>query len=280
MHQGCILWGMRVLMPSKLRMRVLDEHHCGHPGIVRMKEIARSYTWWPRIDDELEQMVKRCDDCQEQRPQPPKAPLHPWSWPSRPWDRAHLDFAGPFLSKNFLVAVDAHSKWPEVFVLQSTTAAATVQCVRELFTRWGIAGTIVTDNGPQFCAESFRMFLKQNGVKHITSAPYQPSSNGLAERFIRTLKEGLKKDQSHSLEVRLANLLLVYRNTPHATTAQSPASLMLGRPLRTRLDLMKPSLNLTVRQKQVIQSFTRSPRGRVFQVGDPVRVRNYRGGEK
>ncbi|XP_064469988.1 uncharacterized protein K02A2.6-like [Ornithodoros turicata] len=279
-HQGCILWGMRVLIPSKLRTRVLDELHCGHPGIVRMKEIARSYTWWPRIDDELEQMVKRCDDCQEQRPQPPKAPLHPWSWPSRPWDRVHLDFAGPFLSKNFLVAVDAHSKWPEVFVLQSTTAAATIQCVRELFTRWGIAGTIVTDNGPQFCAESFQMFLKQNGVKHITSAPYHPSSNGLAERFIRTLKEGLKKDQSHSLEVRLSNLLLVYRNTPHATTAQSPASLMLGRPLRTRLDLMKPSLDLTVRQKQVIQSFTRSPRGRVFQVGDPVRVRNYRGGEK
>ncbi|XP_064468503.1 uncharacterized protein K02A2.6-like [Ornithodoros turicata] len=209
MHQGCILWGMRVLIPSKLRTRGLDELHCGHPGsIVRMKEIARSYTWWPRIDDELEQTVKRCDDCQEQRPQPPKAPLHPWSWPSRPWDRVHLDCAGPFLSKNFLVAVDAHSKWPEVFVLQSTTAAATIQCVRELFTRWGIAGTIVTDNGPQFCAESFQMFLKQNCVKHITSAPYHPSSNGLAERFIRTLKAGLKKDQrsSHSQRSRSKSL--------------------------------------------------------------------------
>ncbi|XP_064461580.1 uncharacterized protein K02A2.6-like [Ornithodoros turicata] len=279
-HQGCISWGMRILVPAELRSRVLEELHSGHPGIVRMKEIARGYTWWPGIDFDLERMVKECDDCQDQRPLPAKAPLHPWSWPSEPWERVHLDYAGPFQNKNFFVAVDAHSKWPEVFVLGSTSAEMTVQCVLELFARWGIATTIVTDNGPQFCSESFQVFLKQNGVRYVTSAPYHPSTNGLAERFLRTLKECLRKDRSQSLEVRLANLLLSYRNPPHATTSQSPASLMLGRTLKTRLDLIRPSLKSVVTQKQQTQILKRNHQERVFQVGDSVRVRNYRSGTK
>ena len=119
-------------------------------------------------------------------------PLHPWVWPSRPWQRIHVDFAGPFLGKSFLVVVDAHSKWPEVFEMSSTTALKTIATLRHLFAAYGLLEQLVSNNGPQFTSEEFQIFVKQNGVKHIRCAPYHPSSNGAAERFVQTFKQVMK----------------------------------------------------------------------------------------
>ena len=94
-EEGCLLWGTRVLILTDLQPKVLEELHKGHPGIVRMKALARSHVWWPSIDRHLEEKVKACTPCQQQRHAPPKAPLHPWAWPSFPWQRIHVDFAGP-----------------------------------------------------------------------------------------------------------------------------------------------------------------------------------------
>ena len=91
----------------------------------------------------------------------------------------------------FFVVVDAHSKWPEVIVMDSTTSEKTVDVLRELFSRYGVPTQIVSDNGPQFVSQEFEHFLKMNGVQHIKSAPYHPSTNGLAERFVQTMKHGL-----------------------------------------------------------------------------------------
>ena len=66
-------------------------------------------------------LVKKCTTCQESRPSPPVAPLHPWEWPSQPWSRLHLDFAGPFLGRMFLVLIDSHSKWMDIGKYGSTS---------------------------------------------------------------------------------------------------------------------------------------------------------------
>ena len=81
--------------------------------------------------------------------------MHPWIWPSRPWQRVHVDFAGP----TYLIAVDAHSKWPEVQEMKSTTAAKTIEVLRHLFARFGLPKQLVSDNGPQFVAEEFAEVL-------------------------------------------------------------------------------------------------------------------------
>ncbi len=85
-----------------------------HPGITRMKTLARSYVWWPSINAELEKCGRECVDCQSQQNTPPVAPLHPWSWPTKPWSRVHIDYAGPFMGKMFLLVIDAHMKWLEI----------------------------------------------------------------------------------------------------------------------------------------------------------------------
>ena len=110
LYEGCLLWGSRVVVPTVYREAVLTELHEGHPGISRMKGLARMYVWWPGISNDIASTVRHCLECQQQQPTPAVAPLHPWSWPTRPWARLHLDYAGPFQGKMILVLIDAHSK--------------------------------------------------------------------------------------------------------------------------------------------------------------------------
>ena len=192
MEEGCLLWGYRVVIPQKLREKLLRELHKDHPGVTRMKSVARSCMWWPGLDKELEQLAKSCLPCQAVKQAPSVVPLQPWIWPARPWQRVHFDFAGPFQGTMFLVGIDAYSKWPEVRLISTTTVSRTCDVLREWFASHRIPEQLVTDNGPQFTAEEFEIFTKQNGIKHVKSAPYHPASSGLAERFIQSLKQSLK----------------------------------------------------------------------------------------
>ena len=120
-----------------------------------------------------------------------------------------------------LVIVDAHSKWSKVMLMSSTTSQATIRALRQLFATYGLPQQLVSDNGPQFSSVEFATFLTRNGVKHIRSSPYHPSTNGLAERFIRTLKQAMKRSNGFDPHQKLMNFLLSYRSTPHSTTNTS-----------------------------------------------------------
>ena len=200
MHDGCIVWGARVVVPPQDRQAVLQELHEGHLGMTKMKLLARMYVWWPGIDRDIEDSVRTCSQCQANQSLPPVAPLHLWGWPMRPWTRLHIDYAGPLYGHMFLVVIDAHSKWIEVFRVSSSTSKVTIDKLRILFAQFGLPETIVTDHGSCFVSEEFEAFLNGNGIKHITSAPYHPSSNGLAERAVQILKSGLKKATEGDLD--------------------------------------------------------------------------------
>ena len=83
-QDGCVLWGSRVVVPEKGRKAVMSLLHEGHPGITRMKRLARGYVWWPGMDTALEVAVLTCAECQENQKSPARAPMHPWEWPDRP----------------------------------------------------------------------------------------------------------------------------------------------------------------------------------------------------
>ena len=93
------MWGTRVVLPDKYRKQVLDDLHNAHPGVVRMKALARSYVWWPGLDQQIEEKAKSCSACQLNKNAPPKAPLYPWAWHTISWQRIHIDFAGPSMVK-------------------------------------------------------------------------------------------------------------------------------------------------------------------------------------
>ena len=274
LHNGCILWGSRVVVPPPGRERILDELHEGHPGIARMKSLARSFVWWPGMDKSLEQKVQTCDACQRSRNLPAVAPIQPWEWPERPWSRLHVDYAGPLLGHMFLVVVDAHSKWMEVKMSKNATSSSTITALRSIFATHGIPELLVSDNGSVFTSVEFKIFTKNNGIRHTTSAPYHPATNGLAERAVQTFKSFLKKTPDGALEDRLSKFLLNYRLTPHSTTGITPAELLLGRRPRSVLDLVRPDLSKKIRSQQEHQKHNRDrhTKSRVFSVGDSVYV--------
>lgn len=263
-------------MPESLQQYVLKELHEGHPGMVRMKSLARGHVYWPRLDQQLEELVGSCDDCRQYQTLPPKAPVNPWRWPTEPWQRIHVDFAGPFLGSMFLLVVDSHSKWPEVIPMKTTTAEKTITVMRKMFSRYGLPHTVVSDNGPQFVAHEFKEFLKKNNVELIKSAVKHPASNGEVERFVQTFKQSMKKSQNDSgnLHQKLDRFLLSYRVTPHSVTKETPSKLFLKRELRTRLSSLKPSPSTKLSKGQSHEVMEGSVRQ--FSVGDSVSGLDFR----
>ena len=276
-EDGCILWGTRVIVPPQGRSKVLSELHEAHPGESRMKALARSYVWWPGLDQDIVKKVKGCNKCQADQKTPAEAPLHPWEWPGLPWSRIHVDYADPYKGEMFLVVIDAYSKWLEVHCMKSTTSSATIEKLREIFAIHGLPATLVSDNGSNFTSSEFEEFMKRNGIKHIKVAPYHPASNGLAERAVRVFKEGFKKMGEGSIQTKLSRFLLSYRTTPHSTTGVPPAELLMKRKLRTQLDRLYPNVADRVRSKQSKQKAAHDyhAKERILDEGQAVYVKDF-----
>lgn len=279
---GCIMWGHRVVIPEKCRVKVLNIIHEPHMGIIKSKAIARSYVWWGGIDEAVEATCRGCVVCASLADAPPQHAPRAWPWPASPWARLHLDFMGPIYGKTYLVVVDAKSKWIEVFPVPSTAAVTTISKLSELWGRFGIPKQVVSDNGPPFTSREFKDFLKLDGVEHIFTAPYHPASNGAAENAVKTIKRVVKKayNENKDIDKTLNKFLLYYRNTEHCSTGESPAMLLMGRRLRTHLDLLKPDQMFKVQRCQQRQMDTKGGSDRSINVGEEVWYRQYLKGEK
>ena len=157
--------------------------------MTRMKALARSYVWWPSMDAHIEHTVSS----QLHQRAPAAAPLHPWENTGIPWTRLHIDYAGSFLGRMFLLVADSDSKWIEAFPMSNSTSTATIEKLRATFATHGIPEIIVSDNGTCFTSSEFKSFMLNNKIRHITSAPYHPSTNGAAEKTVQTFKTAMKK---------------------------------------------------------------------------------------
>ena len=279
-EDGCILWGARVVIPEKLSEKVLSELHVGHVGMSRMKLLSRGFVWWPGMDQDVERICGECEDCAFHQNNPNKAGVHPWEVPSKPWERIHVDYAGPYLGKMFLVLVDVFSKWLDVFVVPSANSLNTIDRLRRSFATHGLPEIIVSENGTPFTSSEFKEFASKNGIRLITSAPYHPSSNGAAERTVQTFKKYMEKQNAHpsTVDTLVSQFLFSYRNTLHLRTGLTPAEVLLKRKPRTHLSLIKPDFRS--RSSKVASEMAGSKSPREFSVGEQVLARNYSGGAK
>ncbi|UYV60389.1 K02A2.6-like [Cordylochernes scorpioides] len=262
--QGCIFVDSRAVIPRTCQDQMLKLLHQSHIGINRMKSLARSSVWWPKMDSQIEEFVKECSPCMHHQTAPP-AENTPWPRTNQPWQRVHVDHFY-FRGDCYLLVVDANSNWIEVFQVRGTTSQENIKLLRECFARYGLPQCLVSDNGPPFNSIEFKEFLRKNNVYHLTSPAYNPSSNGIAEVSVRIIKKSLEKSLEESpnsnMDCILQNVLFNYRNTPTS----------LDKPPVERLLSYVPRTFVNCLNSEFIQkTFGRNECGRRhFQVGDKV----------
>ena len=215
------------------------------------------------MDKDITDIVKSCKQSTDVLARPHQNSTIEWPNQAKKWSLIHVDHFF-FQGKTFLVVIDAlmrpgqlliplrmlqrichHSialtKYIECKIVQSTSAAETVDTLRVIFSRNGLPDTIVSDNAISFTAYEFKEFIENNLICHLTSPPYSPSSNGQGERAVRVVKDLLKKNVSGSLNNRLSNILLLYRSSPNSVTEMSPGMNFNGRNytnVRERINLL------------------------------------------
>lgn len=202
--------------------------------VVRCRARAREAVWWPGISSAIVDKVSKCIKCATHRTQP-REPMLPSQAPELPWQSVADDLF-QIKGVNYLLLADFRSRYPENFDLYSSTSAkAVIERMKSIFARHGIPEVLISDNGPQFSAAEFKDFSLHYGFHHVTTSLRYPQANGEVERIVRTIKGFVE----NSVDPHLA--LLNYRNTP-GTSGISPAQLLLGRRLRTRLPMDQDQL--------------------------------------
>ena len=156
-----------VVVPTKLRKAVFKQLHSGYPSIYWMKAIARKCS-----------ILAQCGhrkDSQELCPLQKHRKIYVdscWTYPEQPRSQVHVDFAAPINGLSFLVVVDAHSKWPEIFLMKNTDTHSIIIVLRWLFSQYGQPVTLVSDNGTQFTLGLFSHFFRSSCITHlITTLP-------------------------------------------------------------------------------------------------------------
>ena len=166
--------------------------------------------------------------------------------------------------------------------MSGVTSEKTIRMLFHLFSLYGLPDQLVSDNRPQFTSSEFSRFMKLKGIHHFRSAPYHPATNGLVERFNKTLKQAIKtgKYSGKSIQETISEFLFRYHSTPHSTTGVSPSELFLRRKMKITLDLLKPDLQRRVEEKQTIQKHGQDGKGkeRIFEIGQSVWAKDYRQG--
>lgn len=230
---GIVCRGQRFVVPKLEIQRILSILHVAHRGIVASKMKAREFLYWPGMDSSIEQYINRCETCQTHQKSNQREPLADRDLPNRPWQKIAADFFD-LNGERYLLIIDYFSKFVEIQSMKSTTAKATINAFKVVYSRYGIPDEIVTDQGPPFNSSEMEDFHKSWGIAHNLTSPYNPRSNGLVERSVQTTKHLLKKSLEDGKDINL--VLLDCRTTP-SNDLPSPAELMMGRRLKTLLPM-------------------------------------------
>ena len=233
-----VLRGTRIVIPASLRNRSVQLAHEGHQGVVKTKQLLRQKVWYPGLDSDVEQAIANCIPCQAVGPAPKPEPLKMTELPDKAWLKISTDFCGPFPSGEYLlVVIDEYSRYPEVEIVRSTAAATVIPKFDRIFATHGIPDEVKSDNGPPFNGHEFARFAQEKGFHHRKITPLWAPANSEAERFMRTVEKSIRTstNEGKNWKQELQQFLLQYRATPHTTTGKSPAELLFGRQIRTKL---------------------------------------------
>lgn len=233
MESGVIFKGRQILIPDSMTADILRQLHVGHQGIEKTRRLARESVYWTKMNEDIERVCRSCTVCAKHQDANPKEPLKPHEIPSKPWQSIASDLFENN-GRHYMLTVDRYSKYPLVDEMPTPVSShAVTQKMQSYMSLFGRPDEILTDNGPQYTGQAFKVFVGKWGIKHTTSSPHYPKSNGFIERHVRHIKDIVTKTQQNKDDLHIA--LLQVRATPIDSKLPSPAELLFGRPVTTLL---------------------------------------------
>jgi hypothetical protein len=229
-EEDVVYQGTRVVMPEKMRQYAIDLAHETHGGYQSTLRRLQLSAWWPGMAQDVEHFVTRCQVCSKIRPRLAKSTD---KWPESPlFDRWHMDWCW-IDGRNVFVIVEANSGWVEAFESPYRTSEMVIKFLQIVFCRFGIPRCLMSDNAPEFVSSDLLDWLQKQGIRKMESPPYNPTSNGLAERGVQIVKKAMKTfdKTKHDFNYWLQKILLHHRNTAYSR-GKTPAELVFGRKLR------------------------------------------------
>jgi transposase InsO family protein len=255
-EDGMVFSGERLVVPKVLQPEYLKKLHTTHQGITKTLLRAKQNLYWLGMDNEVKSMINSCQLCQRFQKSQPKEDLVEREMPGGVWDSLHSDVF-EVEGVKYLLVIDEFSKFPFVRRLKTETSRELIDYLEELFGCYGKPTKFYSDNGGNYASQLFKDFMQEWEVKHITSSPRYPQSNGVAERTVGYIKPIMTKSccgKECSMVIQdmvrtcresenLHKLLLDLRTTPLGSGLPSPAELLYGRQIRNDFvirDAMRP----------------------------------------
>ena len=240
------------VIPNDLKNSVMMEAHgsvsSGHFGIKKTLQRLRKCSYWVGMRHDVREWCRVCETCMAKKgPQHvPQAPLQIVGV-GAPMERVAVDIAGPFPvssagNRYIIVVIDYFTKWPEVFAIPNQEARTVAQALVDgFFSRFGMPEELHSDQGRNFESTLFRDCCRLLGIRKTRTTALHPESDGMVERFNRTLVQEIAKRCRHGQndwDQYIPTILMAYRSAEHESTGYTPAQLMLSRELRLPLDLL------------------------------------------
>ena len=274
----------QLVIPRPYVSKVLYMAHThllgAHLGMDKTRDRVLARFYWPGVKRDVERYCQSCPVCQRVAPRPSaRNPLIPMPIIETPFDRIALDIVGPLPKTSrghryILVLVDYATRYPEALPLRAATAKAVARELMLLFSRVGIAREVLTDQGSCFMSRVLKELLRLLQVKQLRTSVYHPQTDGLVERFNKTLKQMLKKamdTDGKNWDQLLPHVLFAVREVPQASTGFSPFELLYGRRPRGILDLAKETWESQPSPHRTVVEHVEQVRDRMAQVWPIVR---------
>ena len=251
--------GSVILLPQTYRETILkmlhDDETAGHLGTTRTLEKAVTRFFWPGMTKDVSQYCDTCEICQRRgRPTPQMQATLRTDTYSRPFERVGIDITEMPVSargnKYALVAMDYFTKYVFTYAMPNQTAETVSECLFDMVLRQGVPERLHSDQGRQFESAVFQSLCKRLGIEKTRTSPYRPESDGMVERFNRTLKDMSSKFiQPHGSDWddHLASITFAYNTSKHSVTGFTPFFLVHGREARLPVDElfnMKPEASM------------------------------------
>ena len=257
----------QLLLPKQYRQVIYKLAHtiplAGHLGRDKtVKRITKRF-YWPSVFRDVADYCKSCPECQRTgKGSQHKVPLVPLPVMQEPFERIAMGIVGPLpCSKRgnqyILVVCDYATRYPEAMAMRKIDAGVVAEKLIQMFSRVGIPREILSDQGTNFMSQLLKELYNLLHIQPIRTSPYHPQTDGLLERFNKTLKSLLRKfvkKEGCDWDMLLPYLLFAYREVPQATTGFSPFELLYGREVRGPLDVVREEWEAEKKSDQSVLS--------------------------